>query len=1005
VLFLCTIDPGIAQDSPFDNQQLWEARDLFDSDDIDEAKGKYELLVDKHCTGDGNSDVCIEAKLGLINIARRNGNNEIAETLANESSEYVSQYMDNESLYRVKIEKIRLLHSIDLNRMDKADEWASRLQRIISADSSDSFVLAYAHQAIGYYEDMLGNYEDAIYHYSEALEFAERVEPSGEVDRLLLQTHNNLGVSYRNMEELDEAMNQYELSLDIIHRLFGKDNPNEAGTFINLGTIYYSKGDIGLAAEYFRRSVEIFRSLTGDFGSSVGASLNNLAATQYMLGNYDKSADYFEEAQRIKEESLGYDHPETAIGYSNLASIHILNQNFQAARENIERSITVRENIYGTDHPNLIDPIYRLGDLNNQQLREYDEARQQYQLALSIATERLGETHPDVTDIYIKIGTTYLEEEIYSDAEQYFDRAIRNLYGSYDFDNPIDLNTAISNPVTLVIALSYKARLLKEKSGEVHISNYQDALMALDWTFDLIDVVQKSFKNEASKLRLIENNYSIYTDAIEILAALYKETDHDKYKHRMFEIIEKSRSRVALELIQDVNAQNFSGVPADILEEETSLSGHLTQLQQELYLEESSGFDKDTERIIELSDSIFQYKRELEDFTTKLEEEFPSYYTLKYDQSVIDMRDAQSLLQSDEVVLSYVLGNNLAYVLVMSKNGFDLVELGETSAIEDQTIDLKEHVLANEMDAYKQKAHNLYELLMQPLEEYISGKQLLIMADQALHYLPFEMLLKEVPDHDQFHNYPYLIREHTISYIPSLTLLREMNIRVADNPRNMLAVAPFSSEIEEEDRALMDHRYTTSATPLYLTQYETTTISSHFKGRKTLGEYFRPQKTELLLGDDATFSRFSSAGLSDYDYIHFATHAFINEENPEYSGILLYPEAENPGVAYVGDIYNLELDANLVVLGACQTGLGSIYKGEGLIGFTRAFIYAGASNLAVSMWRVSDQPTAYLMIDFYDLIRQGYDYNEALQQAKLNLIAQPQFANPVHWAAFTLTGR
>ena len=132
-----------------------------------------------------------------------------------------------------------------------------------------------------------------------------------------------------------------------------------------------------------------------------------------------------------------------------------------------------------------------------------------------------------------------------------------------------------------------------------------------------------------------------------------------------------------------------------------------------------------------------------------------------------------------------------------------------------------------------------------------------------------------------------------------------------------------------EDKVLMDHQYSDRANPLYLTQYETASISSEFKNNISLNEYFNPQRTELLLGNEATFSRFSQTDLSDYDYIHFATHAFINEENPEFSAILLYPEEGNSGATYVGDIYNLELDANLVVLGACQTGMGSVYKGEG----------------------------------------------------------------------------
>lgn len=1004
-LCTCATIPGFAQNSLYDNQDFREARQLYDSDKIDQAKAKLESLADVHCRNSGNTEICFEAKYLLSHIAGRNGNYEAKEALAREISDYVNNQLDNGLYFRARLAKLWLYHSIIQNESDKADEWANELQEIIAAEQDDPQTLAEAHNALGYYEDMLGNYEDAIYQYNTAIEMASNVNSFEKTDRLLLQAHNNLGVSYKKMGMLDEAKREYELSLDIAQRLFGDKNRSVAGALINLGNIYYSKGDIGLAVEYFQRSVEIYRSLTGNFSSELGASLNNLAASHYMLENYDKSAKFFEEAQRIKEENLGYDHPETAIGYSNLAAIHILNSDFDAARENIERSITVREAIYGPDHPNLIDPKIRLGNLYNRHLEQYEEAREHYQSALSIANERLGETHPDVTDIYLQIGKTYIEDNMYSKAEGYLDRAIKKLYGDYDFDQDIDLNRAIANPVTFVLALSYQARLLKERNEKISVRDYQHALMALEWAADLVDVLQHSFKNEASKLQLVESNYSIYTDAIEIIAALYSETGNSDYKDGVFDIIEKSRSRVTLELIQEVNARNYAGVPDDILNEESDLNNEITRLQQQLYQEESEGLEKDSARVTVLRDSIFQYKRELEDFSDKLEVEFPSYYSLKYDQSVIDRREAQSLLHDDEVALSYVLGTELTYVLVMSKNDINLVELGKTTEISSRVLDLKEQVLTNSNDAYKQTAHQLYERLIQPVEKFLSGKKLLIMADQALHYLPFELLLKEIPDHNQFHKFPYIVHDYTISYIPSLTLLSEMNTRVVENPRNLLAIAPFSREVSREDVALMDHQYAGRANPLYLTQYETVTISSQFKSRRSLGEYFRPQQAELLLGNDATFSRFSEAGLRDYDYIHFATHAFINEENPEYSAILLYPEKQNSGVAYVGDIYNLELDANLVVLGACQTGMGSNYKGEGLIGFTRAFIYAGASNLAVSMWRVSDQPTSYLMIDFYDHIRQGYDYNEALRQAKLNLIAKPQFANPANWAAFTLTGR
>lgn len=996
-----------SQISATDIPQYQQGLDLYDSGQTSKARTVFKSLEEEYCpVGEGQQmNICVETKFNLINVASRLGESDESKMYIDEVLNYLDQHsFKGESYYKARVERVRMLSSLGQNNLESAEELASGLHEFIEEEQSLS-ALAVFHSTLGFYEDAMGNYDKAIHHYTTGIESAINVNSLDKVGSVLLGLHNNLGVSYKNIGMLDEARVEYEKSLDLIHSMYDFETNHEATAYINLGGIYYSLSDIGLASEYFKRAVEIYRSLTGDFSGALGASLNNLAATQYMLGNYILSARYFEEAQRIKEENLGLDHPDTAVGYSNLAALYILNRNFEEAQTNYERSISVRENVYGTDHPNLIEPNISLGNLHSQHLKQHGLAREYYETALSIALDRLGSEHPDVTDIYLQIGNSYMGSEMYSESEDYINRALENLYGSFDLDHPIDFDRSLSDPVALVKALSAMSELLRVRNDSFVIKDFENSLMALRWAADLVDVIQRTFKNEASKLQLIEKNYSIYTDAVETLSTLHEETGDEKYMDQIFETIEKSRSRVTLELIQKVNASKFAGVPTEIIRQEKVLNSKITDMQQELHNEESRGLNQDSLRVNSLRELIFQYKRELDDFTDKLEENYPSYYHLKYDQSIISRADAQSLLKSDEVVLSYILGSERAYVMVLTKEDMTLVDLEEPSGIEDIVIEMKEYVLTENLDEYRQRAHKLYELLIQPAEPYITGNKLIIMADQSLHYLPFELLLTEVPDHNRYSSYPYLVHEYVFSYIPSLTLLEEMNSRKEDDPRNLLALAPFSSEISSEDKLLMDHQYSDRANPLYLTQYETASISSHFRNRGSLSEYFNPQKTELLMGNDATVSRFSEADLSDYDYIHFATHAFINEQNPEFSAILLYPEEGNSGATYVGDIYSLELDANLVVLGACQTGMGSVYKGEGIIGFTRAFIYAGASNLAVSMWRVSDQPTAYLMIDFYEFIRKGHDYSDALRLAKLNMISNPQFANPVNWAAFTLTGR
>lgn len=1007
MMSLSAVGGSYSQSTDPDNETLQKASDLLESNKIEQARELYEEANNKYCKEEFSIDAdnCLKAKIGIINLERRFQSQDETILLVMEALDYLDEIeIQNAPYQRIKLYRYLITEHLDLNDLESAGQWASVIQRK-TKDEKDWHVLALSRLGLGDFEDAIGNYEKAIAFYTDGVEMAGKVDSTVKISRLLLQLHNNLGVSYKKTGQLEKAKTEYEISLDLIHDLFGYQNKDEAIAFNNLGSIYYSKGDFGLAAEYFQRAVDTYKSLEGDYSGPLGAALNNLAATQYMLGNYDLSATYFEEAQRIKEENLGLDHPHTAVGYSNLAQIHILNKDYEAALRNYKRSIAVRESVFGSFHPNLVEPKISLGNLYGQELNQQDKAREQYESALTIALNRLGETHPKVTDIYLQISTSYLADTMYSESNDYVDFALKNLYGTFDFGKSFDSNRPITDPVTLLRALTIKSHILKNRGEGVDITDYKESLMALRWAADLVDMVQKSFKNEASKLQLIEKNYSIYTDTAELLSSLYDETGEEKYLDQIFDTIEKSRSRVTLELIQKVNASKFAGVPSDIFEEEENLNSKITDLQQELYRVENQDYEVGDQIKTALRDSIFRYKRFLDSFTSELEELYPSYYNLKYDQTIINRADAQSLLQSDEVVLSYVLGSEDAHVMIVTKTNLNFVKLGKSSDIEKRILDLKEYVLNDGTEAYKQEAYALYKMLIKPVKEYITGDELIIMADQALHYLPFELLLKEIPDHNRFSSYPFLVHDYVFSYIPSLTLLNEMDSRVAADPKNLLALAPFSNDVKSGDVILMDHQYSESANPLYLTQYETATISSQFRDRASLNEYFSPHKTKLLLGDDATYSSFAESNLSDFDYIHFATHAFINEENPEFSAILLYPEDDNSGATYVGDIFNLELDANLVVLGACQTAIGSMYKGEGMIGFTRAFIYAGASNLAVSMWRVSDQPTAYLMIDFYDYIRQGYEYSDALRQAKLNLISNPQFANPVNWAAFTLTGR
>ncbi|MCK5029584.1 MAG: CHAT domain-containing protein, partial [Bacteroidales bacterium] len=225
----------------------------------------------------------------------------------------------------------------------------------------------------------------------------------------------------------------------------------------------------------------------------------------------------------------------------------------------------------------------------------------------------------------------------------------------------------------------------------------------------------------------------------------------------------------------------------------------------------------------------------------------------------------------------------------------------------------------------------------------------------------------------------------------SLTLRTRELLRDMDN---------FSSDTINKRGTLISGEY---VSPIPATQNEVEEIFKQFdqRGKKAL----------VQIKQSANEGFLKSKEIEKYKYLHFATHGFVNTVKPELSGILLAQDStiNEDGILYTGEIYNLKLNADLTVLSACETGLGEIKKGEGIIGLTRALLYAGSKNIIVSLWKVADESTSQLMIDFYkhvlDNENNGTEFSESLRQAKLNMIKNGKYAHPFYWSPFILIGK
>ena len=272
--------------------------------------------------------------------------------------------------------------------------------------------------------------------------------------------------------------------------------------------------------------------------------------------------------------------------------------------------------------------------------------------------------------------------------------------------------------------------------------------------------------------------------------------------------------------------------------------------------------------------------------------------------------------------------------------------------------------------------------------------------------VPFEVLLTKAvrTDNPNFAELPYLLRDYSLQYTPSVSLFYKaqtttLKLDTDSNANGLFACAPvFPGQAAIQEATRSTPLRNDPIQPLPGTQREVSQLAQLFL------QNGRPAQTYLY--QSANEAAFKATELDRYRYLHVATHGFVREDEPDLSGLLLYPDstAGEDGLLAVGEVYNLKLRAELVSLSACETGIGTIASGEGVLGFTRAFLYAGAKRVLVSLWQVQDAATADLMLEYYQriLAEEAPNYSEQLRHAKLQLIAAGEYSHPFYWSPFVL---
>lgn len=986
-------------------ERFVKAEELFHLNEREESIAILREITGTLCSENKWVEECATSKILQSIYSRIQSNYDESLDFLNGSYQVLEENFDEVHPLQIKIYAEKSYLGYNQSDFEMSTEYAEKAVEMVEEHLLTGKPRAWAYLVYGHNEDVQGNYADAVDAYREGIIALRALDRNLEITRMLTQAHNNIGIAHRRLGQLDEAMSHYRENLALVQNAFGSDHPELALSYNSIGTVYYSIGDYGTAGDYFQRSAEILIINYGEYHNRTAIAFNNAGLSYFSMGDLEQASEMMERAQTIRLEIFGEEHEQTAVGYRSLASIYVENGEYQEAMQNYQKSLEVSKNVYGENHPNLVDTYIQLGNLLIR-LDQHEEGREHLSSAGSIVRERIGDVHPNLAEVHLKKGTSFSKEEKFDEAEKHFSISFNQLAGDEAFQNR---NVNIDDITYAVEFIDVNQAIGDDRLRRYHQSSdvlyLHETLEFYELATRTIDHLQTRYQSESSKLNLIDRNYSIYANSVEALYHLHQQDQNSEWLEQALHISEMSRAKIALELLQDVEAREFGGVPEEVIAEERELNSLVNRYYQRLHNEQGKGFDADDKMIRTYRDSLFYARRQLEEFTETLERDFPDYHALKYHTELAGRGQVLELLGEHEIYVSYVVSDEFVYAILLSDDHFGLHRLYKTDGLAKEIELLRESVISGDTKNYKITAQSLYIKLLEPIENEIAGKSLVIAPDQVLHYLPFEMLLTGPAQDRSYHQLPYLVREKKIKYAPSATMLKSMNSRKPDSPRNLFALAPFhQSNVKFSDDGTIQ-RYLSDLSPLPLTRYETEEISKLFEKRRSIWDFFTPERAELFIDEAATKETFLTSSLQDFGFIHLATHAFVNESNPSLSGIALRGDDGSSEIATVSDIYNLQMNADLVVLSACETGMGRMYRGEGLIGFTRAFIYAGASNLVVSMWKVNDQPTANLMIEFYRHIRDGHSNSESLRLAKLSLIEHPEFAAPRNWAAFVLQGR
>jgi CHAT domain-containing protein/Flp pilus assembly protein TadD len=868
----------------------------------------------------------------------------------------------------------------------------------------------------------LGDNQKALDSLQSALALQRTIrDPSREAFTL-----GNIADIYSALGEPQKALDYHNQALEIQRRV--SDRPQQAATLNHIAQVYSSLGDYQLGIETYTQALEIFKSIGDRTGT--GQTLDNIGNAYRLTGDYAKALEFYNQERAIWREQGDW--------FREIATLTGIIRAYEASG----------------DYPKGLESANQLLSISHKQQSTFGEASAfalmgrvylasgDYQKALDVSTQSL--------ELWQKLKVPSAEANVLGNIGKTYKALKQPQKAIATYERELVLRRQLGDRTGEAETLYNTAEAERERG------NLNAAQTQIEATLKIVEDIRTKVTSPELRTSYFASVQKYYQFYIDVLMQLHQQQPSKGYEALALHASERARARSLLELLTEARADIRAGVDPKLLERERTIQQKL-DVAEKHRLEGTTRSNTGTQAQ-GLEKEIATLLEEYRQVQAQIRATSPRYGALTQPQPLTLAEIQQQVLDDETMLLQYSLGEERSYLWAVTKTSITSYELPKQADIEalvqqfNQLMKTPTYRLNSSRglgvnvrsdSPSSEVAIQLSQMLLQPVAGQLGNKRLLIVGDGALQYVPFAAL--PVPERSQESGVrsqenlsisasPHprvpasslipLLVNHEIVNLPSASTIAVL--RQDANGRKMAAkaIAILADPVfSPDDERLKERGGQGSTLPLEQGNLDRRALAR--AARETNVTFnrlpFTRREAEQILALVPATSRLqafdfaanrataTSPELSQYRIVHFATHGILNSQQPELSGVVLslLDETRKPqnGFLRLHDVFNLNLPAELIVLSACETGLGEEVKGEGLVGLTRGFMYAGSPRVVVSLWSVDDEATSQLMVRFYKkMLQDGLKPAAALRAAQLEMWQQQRWQAPYYWAAFTLQG-